>query len=164
MTALRFNAGKVWGNYIFALVAGVVIVVVLGSLWDNAALTGGIAGLLGVAVMLVFGVVKRSRRRDPIIVIDDAGITVDLPKIGRIPRAAIRRAEIKGIPWVTGRRLVLVHEGTAPRLGFMDKLSWGAQARQRGDLVHLSLGFLDQTDLAAGEIAAALARAVPATA
>ncbi|MCW5771992.1 MAG: hypothetical protein KIT16_10185 [Rhodospirillaceae bacterium] len=161
MVALRFNAGKVWGNYVIALIGGLVVVVALGSLWDRAALTGGIAGLVAVAAMLFAGALKRSALREPILVLDASGITVGVPKIGTIPRADLRSAELKGIAWVTGRRLVLHYAGTAPKLGFMDKLNWGLQAKQRGELVFLSLGFLDQTDRPAGDVAAALA--LPAT-
>ncbi len=146
MISVRYKAGKVWANFVCAIVGGVVAVIVIGSLWERAALVGGFAAMVAVIVMLLPGVIKRSGRREPVVTIDGRGVSIDLNSIGTIPWSRIQSATITGIPWVIGQRLVLEYAGTAPKAGFMDKLNWGLMAKQRGEVVRLSLGFIDLTD------------------
>jgi len=146
MTSVRYSAGKIWANFACAIVGGLVVVIVIGSLWQGAALIGGIAGMITVVVMLLPGVIKRSSRAEPFLVIDGRGVTVDLLGIGTIPWSQIKSARISGIPWVTGQRLTLEYAGTAPKAGFMAKLNWGIQSKNKGDTARVSIGFLDLTD------------------
>ncbi|HEY7609077.1 MAG TPA: hypothetical protein VIF14_07585 [Alphaproteobacteria bacterium] len=157
MISLRYSQGKVWLNFLCAVIGGLVAVVVIGSLWDNAALIGGIAGIVAVVAMLLPGVIKRAARSEPILTIDRSGLVVNLLGIGAIPWAAVRATQLSGIPWVIGLRLTIEYAGTAPRSGFMDKLNWGIQAKQRGELVKLVIGFIDMTDQSTSEIKQALA-------
>lgn len=164
MVSFRFSAGKVWINYIVAVIGGIVIVVILGSLWNAAAFAGGIGGVIGVAVMLVLGAIRRGARREPILVVDEGGLEIGLPGLGRIPWARVHSAEVRGVPWVTGQRLVAEYAGRAPKIGFMDRLNWGVHAKQRGPRVRLTLGFLDQTDQSISGLKAALSRRLAARA
>lgn len=146
MTSVRYSAGKIWANFACAIAGGLVAVIVLGSLWHNSALIGGIAGMITVLIMLLPGVIKRSARTEPFLVIDGRGVTIDLLGIGTIPWSQIKSARISGIPWVTGQRLILEYAGTGPKAGFMAKLNWGIQSKNKGDMARVSVGFLDLTD------------------
>lgn len=158
MTSVRYSAGKVWANFACAIVGGLVAVIVIGSLWDNAALFGGIGGIVAVLAMLLPGVIKRSARSEPILVIDSQGVTIDLLGIGTIPWSRIKSARISGIPWVTGQRLTLEYAGTAPKVGFMAKLNWGIQSKNLGEVARVSLGFIDLTDQSKSVLEGALSR------
>ena len=85
MISVRYNAGKVWANFVCAIVGDLVAVFVIGSLWDRTALVGGLAAMVVVLVMLLPGVIKRSARREPVITIDGRGVSIDLNRIGTIP-------------------------------------------------------------------------------
>ena len=161
MISVRYNSGKVWANFACAIVGGLVAVIVIGSLWDNTALIGGIAGIIAVVAMLLPGVIKRSARAEPILSVDGHGVTVDLLGIGTVPWSQIRSTRISGVPWVTGQRLVIEYAGTAPKVGFMAKLNWGIQAKQKGEVVRLTMGFIDLTDQSKNSLEGALSR-VPA--
>ncbi len=164
MVAVRYSPGKVWANFVCAVLGGLVAVVVIGSVWETAALIGGIAGMVAVVIMLLPGVVRRSERREPFLTIDAKGVTVDLLGIGTIPWSQLKGARISGIPWVTGQRLVLEYTGAAPKVGFKDKLNWGIQARQRGQATRLTIGFIDMTDQSKSRLEAALSRVAAASA
>ncbi len=164
MLSIRYVAGKVWLNFACAVVGGLVAVVVIGSLWDGTALVGGLAGMVAVIAMLLPGVIQRGTRSQPILSIDGRGVTVDLLGIGTIPWALLRAARIGGIAWVTGQRLVLEYAGAAPKVGFMSKLNWGLQSKQKGDTVRLSIGFIELTDQSKQKIEAALGRIAAQTA
>src|SRR5512134_3300267 len=159
MVSVRYVAGKVWANFACAIAGGFVAVIVIGSLWERIALVGGIAGMIAVIAMLLPGVIKRGARAEPILAIDSRGVTVDLLGIGAIPWSQVRATRISGIPWVTGLRLAIEYAGTAPKVGFMAKLSWGIQAKQKGEVVRLTIGFIDLTDQSKQSIEGALARA-----
>lgn len=146
MTSVRYSAGKVWANFACAVAGGIVAVVIIGALWQGAALVGGIAGMIAVIAMLLPGVIKRATRAEPFLVFDRNGVTVDLLGIGTIPWSHIKSARLSGIPWVTGQRLTLEYAGTAPKAGFMAKLNWGIQSKNIGDTARLSMGFLELTD------------------
>lgn len=163
MLSVRYVASKIWLNFACAVIGGLVAVVIVGSLWHGAALAGGIAGLVAVVAMLLPGIIKRTARLEPFLVIDGRGVTVDLLDIGLIPWDHIRSGRISGIPWVTGLRLVLEYAGTAPKVGLMAKLGFGLQAKQKGDVARLTVGFMDLTDQTKPAIEAALSR-VPARA
>jgi hypothetical protein len=164
MTSIRYVSGKVWANYLCAVGGGVVVVIVVGSLWSGSALIGGVAGMVAVVAMLLPGVIKRGSRPEPIVTIDARGVTVDLLGIGTIPWDRIRTTEIAGIPWVTGQRLIVEYRGTAPKAGFKDKLNWGLQAKQKGEVVRLTLGFIDLTDQPKSTIESALSQTAARTA
>ena len=164
MTSVRYSAGKIWLNFACAIAGGLVVVIVLGSLWHNTALVGGLAGMITVLIMLLPGVIKRSARAEPFLVIDGRGVTVDLLDIGTIPWSRITSARISGIPWVTGQRLTLEYSGTAPKVGFMAKLNWGVQSKTKGDTARLSIGFIDLTDQSKQEIEGALSQVAGRTA
>ena len=159
MVSVRYVSGKVWLNFACAIAGGFVAVIVIGSLWERTALVGGIAGMIAVIAMLLPGVIKRGARAGPFLVIDGSGITVDLLGIGAIPWSQIRSTRLSGIPWVTGQRLAIEYAGTAPKVGFMAKLNWGLQAKQKGEVVRLTLGFIDLTDQSKQTLEGALARA-----
>lgn len=158
MTSVRYRAGKVWANFACAIAGGLVAVIVIGSLWANTALVGGIAGMVVVLAMLLPGVIKRATRAEPFLVIDANGVTVDLLGIGTIPRSLIKSARMAGIPWVTGQRLVLEYAGIAPKVGFMGKLNWGVQSKNMGDAARVSVGFMELTDQSEQAIEGALSR------
>jgi hypothetical protein len=158
MVSLRYSKSKVWLNFVVAAICGLIAVIVIGSLWDGAALAGGIAGVIAVVVILLPGVIKRAARSEPILTIDRNGLVVHLLGIGAIPWARLRDARIAGIPWVTGQRLIIEYGGTAPKALFKDKLSWGIQAKQRGAMVRLTIGFIDMTDQSISALKAALDR------
>jgi hypothetical protein len=163
MLAIRYSPGKVWANFACALAGGVIAILVIGSLFERPALIGGFAGLTAVVLMLLAGVIKRASRVEPFVTIDDHGITVDLLGIGSIPWNQIRSASITGVAWVTSLRLVVEYTGTAPKLGFMAKLNYGIQAKQKGEVARLTVGFIDLTDQSRSSVEAALKRApVPA--
>lgn len=159
MLALRYAARKTWINFACAIVGGLVAVVVIGSLWDNAALMGGIAALVVVAIMLLPGVIKRAGRQEPMITIDDKGISVHPIGIGTIPWSQVLSAKLAGIPWVIGQRLVVEYKGVLPKVGFMDKLNWGINVRKRAEGAKLLVGFIDMTDQPKRAIETALSRA-----
>ena len=161
---VRYVTGKVWLNFACAIVGGLVAVIVIGSLWAGTALVGGLAGMVAVIAMLLPGVIQRGTRSQPILSIDGRGVTVDLPGIGTIPWAQLRAARIGGIAWVTGQRLVLEYAGAAPKVGFISKLNWGLQSKQKGDTARLSIGFIDLTDQSKQKIEAALGRIAAQTA
>ena len=76
---------------------------------------------------------------------------------------AFRSAQITGSAWLAGRRLSVTYEGTAPKAGLWDKLNWGVYPKQKGDLVQLRLGYIEQTDQPKYAIEAALGQGtVPA--
>ena len=158
MLSVRYAAGKIWLNFGCAIAGGVVGVAVIASLWRGAATIGGAAGLVAVLAMLLTGIIKRTARLEPILVIDERGVTVDLLNIGLIPWDRIRATRFAGVPWVTGVRLILEYTGTAPKVGFMTKLNWGLQAKQQGDVARLTIGFIDLTDQSKQAIEAALSR------
>ena len=160
MHTLRFSAAKVWANYLLAIAAAVVVVIVLTLLWDRTVMVGGIGGIVAVTGMLLVGTIKRSSKQDPVLVVGQAGLEVGVLDIGRIPWSAVQSARIAGMPWVNGQRLVLEYTGTAPKVGFMDKLNWGIYAKQKGPLVRLTLGFLDQTDQSISDVKDTLSRKV----
>jgi hypothetical protein len=162
--SVRYSAGKVWANFACAIVAGLVAVFVIGSLWDGSALIGGLTAMVVVVVMLLPGVLKRAARSEPVVTIDGRGVTIDLHRIGTISWSQIRGATIKGIAWVTGQRLIVEYAGTAPKLGVMDKLNWGLMAKQRGEVVKLSIGFIDLTDQSKQALEGALSRSRAAAA
>ena len=156
MISLRYSQGKVWLNFMTAIVGGLVVVAVIGSLWDNTALIGGIAGIIAVVLMLLPGVIKRTARSEPILTIDGKGLVVNLLGIGSIPWAKVRSTRLSGMPWVIGLRLIVEYSGSAPKAGVMDKLNWGIQVKQRGEVVRLTIGFIDMTDQSISGIRAAL--------
>jgi hypothetical protein len=158
MLSVRYVAGKVWLNFICAIVGGLVAVIVIGSLWDRTALIGGFAGMIAVLALLLPGAIQRTTRTQPILAIDGRGVTVELLGVGTIPWAQLRSSRIGGVPWVTGQRLVLEYTGTAPKVGFMSKLNWGMQSKQRGDTARLTIGFIEQTDQPKQAVEAALSR------
>lgn len=158
MLSVRYVAGKVWLNFACALAGGLVAVIVIGSLWAGTVFVGGLAGMVAVVAMLLPGVIQRGARAEPILAIDGRGVTIDLLGIGTIPWARLRSARIGGIAWVTGQRLALEYAGTAPKVGFMAKLNWGIQSKQKGDTARLSIGFIDLTDQSKQNIEAALGR------
>jgi hypothetical protein len=162
MVRLTFNPAKVWTNYLLAVVAGIVVVIVLASVWRGGALAGGIGGIIGVAGMLLIGTIKRSARKEPVVILDAQGLSLGPIDTGVIPWRAIRSAEIKGVQWVTGQRLVIEYAGTAPRVRFMDKLNWGVQSKQRGEIARLTIGFLDQTNRSISEFGQILRSRLPA--
>ncbi len=156
MMSVRYVPTKVWTNYLCAAGGGAIAVVVIGALWSGGALIGGVAGMIAVIGILLPGVIKRGSRPEPILTVDGRGIAVDLLGIGLIPRERIRSAQIAGIPWVTGQRLVVEYSGSAPKVGFKDKLNWGIQAKQKGELARLTIGFIDLTDQSKTTIEGAL--------
>lgn len=158
MLSVRYVAGKIWLNFACAVIGGLIAVVIVGLLWDRAALIGGIAGMVAVVAMLLPGIIKRTARLEPFLVIDGRGVTVDLLDIGLIPWDRIRSSRISGIPWVTGLRLVLEYAGAAPKVGLGAKLGLGLQAKQKGDVARLTVGFMDLTDQTKPAIEAALSR------
>ncbi len=158
MISVRYRTGKVWVNFVCAFVGGLVIVIALGAIIGSSARVGGIAGLVAVLVMLLPGVIKRGARAEPVLTIGDDGGTVHLLDVGTIPWRGIRAARVTGVPWVTGQRLILEYAGTPPKVGFGAKLNWGIQAKQTGDMVRLTLGFLDLTDQSKSNLEAALSR------
>ncbi len=160
MLSLRYSAGKIWANFAVAIVGGLVLVVIIGALWKGA-LVGGLSGIVGVGVMLGIGCVKRSGLREPIVVVDERGITIGLPKFGTIPWAAIRSAEVRGIPWVTSARLVIDYEGQAVKASFGDKLYWIVQTRQIGPRARLSIGCMELTDQPISALKSAINQANP---
>lgn len=164
MLNVRYAGGKVLVNFACAVIGGIVAVVVIGTLWDRTALVGGVAAMVAVVAMLLPGAIKRSSRQAPFLTIDSRGVMVDLLGIGTIPWGQIRSTRISGIPWVIGLRLTLEYVGTKPKVGFMDKLNWGLQARQVGDVVRLTIGFIDMTDQSKSALEEALARAKAAAA
>ena len=164
MVNVRYAGGKVMLNFACAIIGGIVAVVVNGSLWDRTALVGGIAGMVAVVAMLLPGAIKRASRQAPFLTIDGRGVTVDLLGIGTIPWSRIRSTRISGIPWVIGLRLTLEYVGTKPKVGFMAKLNWGVQAKQVGDGVRLTIGFMDMTDESKLELESALSQAKATTA
>jgi len=164
MLALRYSAGKVWANYAFAIAGGIVGVFVIGSLWSASALAGGLGGIAAVAIMLLLGCLKRAAKRDPIVVVDDRGITIGLEKFGTIPWSTIRRAEVRGLAWVIGARLVVEYEGQAPKSTFGDKLNWAVQSKQSGAIARVSINLMELTDQPISALKAAINRANPATA
>lgn len=135
---------------------GVVIVIVLDSLWSKSALPGGIGVLLAVAGMLLPGTIKGGSRAEPIVVTDQRGVTIDLPRIGTIPWDRIRSAKIDGSAWWSGQRLIIEYTGTAPEVRSMDRVNWGFKAQQNGEVVRLTLGYVAQTDQPKSTIEAAL--------
>jgi hypothetical protein len=160
MTSIRYVPGKVWGIYLLALAVGVVVLIILNTLWSRGGvLPGGIGALVAFVGMLTPGVIKRSSRTAPIVTIDARGITVDLPGFGTLPWETIRSAQITGSAWLAGRRLTILYAGTAPKSGLWDKLNWGVYTKQRGDLVQLRLGYIEQTDQPKSVIDAALSKA-----
>jgi hypothetical protein len=161
---IRYAGGKVLVNFACAIIGGIVAVVVIGSLWDRTALVGGVAGMVVVVAMLLPGAIKRSSRQEPFLTIDGRGVTVDLLGIGTIPWGQIRSTRISGIPWVIGLRLTLEYAGTKPKVGFIDKLNWGVQAKQVGEVVRLTIGFIDMTDQSKQAIEGALSQAKVAAA
>lgn len=165
MTSIRYVPGRIWLIY-FALVAFGVAIVVILNLVDRrgSLLPGGIGALAALTVMLLPGAIKRSSRRDPFVVIDDRGITVDVLDIGTIDWKRIRSAELAGSPWVNGRKIVIEYSGAAPKIGTMQRLNWGIFAKQKGELVRLTVGYIDQTDQPKSVIEAALDRAAPSAA
>ena len=78
MHALRFSAAKVWANYLLAISAAVVVVIVLTWLWDRTVMVGGIGGIVAVTGMLLVGTIKRSGKQDPVLVVDEAGLEVSV--------------------------------------------------------------------------------------
>lgn len=159
MLSVRYAGGKVMLNFACAIIGGIVAVVVIGSLWDRTALVGGVAGMVAVVAMLLPGAIKRASRQEPFLTMDGRGVTVDLLGIGTIPWSRIRSTRISGIPWVIGLRLTLEYVGTKPKVGFMDKLNWGVQAKQVGDVVRLTIGFMDMTDQSKLKLEGALSQA-----
>lgn len=158
MLSVRYAAGKIWLNFACALAAGAAVVVMISLIWPGAARIGSIGGMVAVVAMLLSGVIKRTARLEPFLVIDGRGVTVDLLGIGLIPWDRIRATRIAGVPWVIGLRLILEYTGTAPKVGFMSKLSWGLQAKQVGDMARLTIGFLDLTDQSRKAVEDALSR------
>lgn len=164
MISVRYSAGKSWANFACAIAGGLVVVIVLGSLLKGGVLLGGIAGLIAVLVMLLPGVVKRSSRQEPFLTVDRNGITIAVAGVGTLPWSQIKSTRFAGVPWVTGLRLIIDYAGPRPKLGFMDKLNWAVYAKQKGESVIISIGFLELTDQSKEAISSALARSAAATA
>jgi hypothetical protein len=158
MISVRYSAGKSWANFACAIAGGLVVVIVLGLLLQGGVLVGGIVGLIAVLVMLLPGVVKRSSRQEPFLTVDGRGITVAVAGVGTLPWSQIKGTRFAGVPWVTGLRLVVDYAGPRPKLGFMDKLNWAVYAKQKGESVSISIGFLELTDQSREAVAGALAR------
>ena len=161
MLALRYSPGKIWANFILAMVAGIVIVFVLSALWDRTVIVGGICGVIGVGIMLFIGCVKRSGMREPILVVDGRGITIGLPKFGTIPWSSIRSTEIKGIPWFTSARLLVEVVGQLPKATFGEKLNWLIQTKQKGESARFQIAAIELTDRPLSALRAAIAARGP---
>lgn len=165
MTSIRYVPGRIWLTYAALVALGVVIVIVLNVIDRRGSLLpGGIGALTALTVMLLPGAIKRSSRREPVVVIDDRGITLDVLGIGTIGWDRIRSARLVGSPWVNGRKIVIEYSGTAPKLGRMQRLNWGIFAKQNGDMTKLTVGYVEQTDQSKSSIEAALRRAAPTAA
>lgn len=156
MLSLRYSPGKIWANYVLAMAAGIVVVILLMALWDRSVLAGGIGGLLGVGVLLFIGCVKRSSLKEPILVVDGRGITIGLPKFGTIPWSAIKSARITGLPWVTSARLIVEYSGQAPKFGFLEKFFWFVQTKQKGPAARVSIAAIELTDRPLSQVKAAI--------
>jgi hypothetical protein len=164
MISVRYSAGKNWASFACAIAGGLVVVIVLGALLQGGVLVGGIVGFIAVLVMLLPGVVKRASRQEPFLIIDSRGVTIDVAGVGTIAWSQIKGTRFAGVPWVTGQRLVIDYTGTRPKLGFMDKLSWAVYAKPKGEIVTLSIGFLELTDQSKEAIGSALTRVAAGTA
>ena len=163
MIEVRYVASKIWLNFACAIAGGIIAVAVIGTLWQGTALVGGIAGMIAVVAMLLPGVIKRAARTEPFLTIGGQGVTIGLLDVGTISWGRIQSTRISGVAWVTGQRLVIEYTGTAPKVGFMSKLNWGMQAKQKGEVARLTIGFIDMTDQSKQTIEDALSR-VPARA
>lgn len=162
MTSIRYVPGRIWLTYAALVALGVVIVIVLNVIDRRGSLLpGGIGALTALTVMLLPGAIQRSSRREPVVVIDDRGITIDVLGIGTIGWDRIRSAQLTGSPWVNGRKIIIEYSGTAPKLGMMQRLNWGIFAKQQGELVKMTIGYIDQTDQPKSILEEALRRASP---
>ncbi len=165
MTSIRYVPGRIWLTYAALVALGVAIVIVLNVIDRRGGLLpGGIGALTALTVMLLPGAIKRSSRREPVIVIDDRGITIDVLGIGTIGWDRIHSAQLGGSPWLNGRKIIVEYRGTAPKLGIMQRLNWGIFAKQRGEAVRMTIGYIEQTDQSRSTVEAALRRASPTTA
>ncbi len=159
MISVRYNAGKTWANFGCAIAGGIIAVVVISALLRGGAMVGGIAGMIAVLIMLLPGVIKRSTRTEPILTVDQRGVTIEVAGVGPIPWSQIKETRFAGIPWVNGLRLVVTYAGTRPKIGFMDKLNWAVYAKQKGDTVTLAIGLLELTDQSKEKLEMAVRRA-----
>lgn len=165
MTSIRYVPGRIWLTYAALVVLGVVLVIVLNIIDRRGSLLpGGIGALTALTVMLLPGAIQRSARREPVVVIDDRGITIEVLGIGTIGWDRIRSAQLAGSPWVAGRKIIIEYSGTAPKLGMMQRLNWGIFAKQKGDMVKLTIGYIEQTDQPKSVLDAALGRVLPTAA
>ena len=157
MTSLRYVPGKIWLTYAALVALGIALVIALNFIDRRGGLLpGGIGALTALTVMLLPGAIQRSGRRDPVVVIDGRGITIDVLGIGTIGRDRIRSARLVGSPWVNGRKIVVEYLGTAPKLGAMQRINWGIFAKQKGEIVKMTIGYIDQTDQSKQTVEAAL--------
>ena len=165
MTSIRYVPGRIWLTYAALVALGVVIVIVLNLIDRRGSLLpGGIGALTALTVMLLPGAIQRSSRREPVIVIDDRGITIDVLGIGTIGWDRIRSAQLVGSPWVNGRKIVIEYSGMSPKLGMMQRLNWGIFAKQKGEMVRMTIGYIEQTDQPKSTLVTALGRASPTAA
>ena len=165
MTSIRYVPGRIWLTYAALVAFGVVLVIVLNTVdRGSSLLPGGIGALTALTVMLLPGALKRSAKREPIIVIDGRGITIDVPGLETIGWDRIRSAQLAGSAWISGRKIILEYSGTAPKLGMMQRLNWGLFAKQSGDRVKLTIGYIEQTDQPISVLEAALGRGSPTAA
>lgn len=160
MTSIRYVPGKIWLTYAGLVALGIVIVIALNVIDRRGSLLpGGIGALTALTVMLLPGAIKRSSRREPVVIIDDRGITIDVLGIGTIGWDRIRLARLVGSPWVNGRKIIIEYIGAAPKLGMMQRLNWGIFAKPKGEMTKMTVGYIEQTDQSKLSIEAALRRA-----
>lgn len=162
MTSLRYVPRRIWLTYAALVALGIAIVIVLNVIDRRGSLLpGGIGALAALIVMLLPGAIKRSSRREPVVIIDDRGITIDVLGIGTIGWDRIRSAGLAGSPWVNGRKIVIEYSGTAPKIGMMQRLNWGIFAKQKGEAARMTIGYIEQTDQTKSTIMATLNRVPP---